>query len=93
MAIPPRHIPHELPTSQLNPADDIFQDLVERMSDMQLAIRIGRAIVEDEALRRLSVLLLPGIEIISATFQVLRLFGGRYAGRECGLGKFQGRRP
>ena len=46
--------------------DDVLQDLVERVADMQVAVRIGRAVMEDE--------LVPPARVFAlAAEQVLRL--------------------
>jgi hypothetical protein len=68
MAVPAWHVPHPLAASQLYATDDILQDLVERMSDMEVAIRIWWTIVQDEWLVGGPFAALPGIKIIGASF-------------------------
>jgi hypothetical protein len=68
MAVPTRHVPHSLPATQLHATDDILQNLVERMSDMEVAVRIGWTIVQDEWLVGGPFAALPGVKIIGASF-------------------------
>lgn len=70
MAIPPRHIADSLPLSDLEPADDVFQDLIQRVSNVQLTIGIWRAIVQHE-LGSVHLSRLPGIEVVRARLEEL----------------------
>ena len=47
MAIPPWHIRHLVARHRLRFDDDVFENLVQRVTDMNAAIGIGRAIVQD----------------------------------------------
>ena len=46
MAIPPWHIGHLVARHRLRFDDDVFENLVQRMTDMNSAIGIGRAIMQ-----------------------------------------------
>ena len=48
VTVPARDIIGVLAHHLLRAVDDVFQNLVQRMTDMQVAVRVGRAIVEDE---------------------------------------------
>ena len=50
VAVPARHIGRILAQHLLGPVDDVLQDLVERVAEMQVAIGIGRAVMEHEFL-------------------------------------------
>jgi hypothetical protein len=50
VAIPARHIARIAPQHLLAAGDEIFQHLVQRVADMQMAIRIRGAIMQDEGL-------------------------------------------
>ena len=93
MTVPAGNIADLLALTQLKAIDDILQDLVERMANMQFSVRIGRAIVEDEGLVGRSFAALPGVELISASFEVFFLVCGRHARGEGGFGEFKRRCP
>ena len=48
MAIPARHIVRIFAEHPLRARHEIFQDLVQRMADMDIAIGIGRPVMQDE---------------------------------------------
>ena len=48
MAIPAGHIGRVLAQQVLRSADHVFEDMVERMADMHIAVGIGRAVMQDE---------------------------------------------
>jgi hypothetical protein len=50
MAIPAGHIGRVFAEQALRAADHVFQDMVQRMADMHIAIGIRRAIMQDELL-------------------------------------------
>ena len=56
MAIPAGNVIRILAETRLETVDDILQNLVQRMADMQVAIGVGRAIMENEFLRPLAML-------------------------------------
>ena len=47
MAVPPWHIGHLVARHRLRFDDDVFENLVQRVTDMNAAIGIGRPIVQD----------------------------------------------
>ena len=48
VAIPARNVNSVLAQHLLGTGDDVFQDFVQRMTDMQMAVRIGGAIMQDK---------------------------------------------
>ncbi len=48
MAIPAWNVAHLAPLQHLIFIDDIFEDFVERCAHMDIAVGVGRAIVEDK---------------------------------------------
>ena len=48
VAIPAGHIIGVAALHLFGPVDDILQDLVERMSDMQVSVGVGRSVMQDE---------------------------------------------
>ncbi len=50
MIVPTRHIRDLLPLENLVPVDAIFQKLVQRMANVQVAVGIERSMVEDKLL-------------------------------------------
>ena len=50
VAVPTRHVRRVLAQQVLGAADHVLEDVVQRMADVDVAIGIGRAIVEDELL-------------------------------------------
>ena len=50
VAIPARHIGRILARQVLRAADHVFEDMIERVADMHIAVRVRRAIVQDELL-------------------------------------------
>ena len=50
VTIPARHVIGILAQHLLRPVDDVLQDLVQGMTDMQIAVRVGRAVMEDKLL-------------------------------------------
>ncbi len=63
MAIPAGHIGRVFAHQVLRAADHVFEDMVQRMADMHVAIGIGRAIVEDELLTPNPRLAQLGVEV------------------------------
>ena len=51
VAVPARDVVGHLALQVAVLHDDVLQDLVERVADVDVAVRVGRAVVEDEALR------------------------------------------
>jgi hypothetical protein len=49
VAVPARHVGRVEAGQRLGADDDVLEDLVHRMADVDVAIGIGRAVVEDEA--------------------------------------------
>ena len=63
MAVPAGHVVRIVAEHLLRARHHVLEDLVERMADMDVAVGIGRPVVEDEfrpALRRLAQ---PAIEV------------------------------
>ena len=52
MAVPSRDVLHLAALEHLVPVDDVLQDLVERMANVQVAVRVGWPIVQHERLPR-----------------------------------------
>ena len=48
VAIPTRHIRRVEPGQRFGADDDVFQDFIERVPEVQIAVGVGRAIVQDE---------------------------------------------
>src|SRR4030095_6231764 len=48
MAVPARYVMAVLAQHLLGARDEILQDLVERMADMEGAVGVGRAVMQDE---------------------------------------------
>ena len=48
MAVPARDVPDLLALEHLVAVDEILEDLVERVADVEVAVRVGRAVVEGE---------------------------------------------
>src|SRR5574337_416879 len=63
VAIPSRDIGGVVAEHRLRLDDDVLQDLIERMTDVNVAIRIGGTVVEDPDLSISSDLAEPSIEI------------------------------
>ena len=51
MAVPPGDVTHLFALHHLVPVDEIFEDLVERVSDVKVAVGVRWAVVEGEHLR------------------------------------------
>lgn len=71
MAIPPRDIFDTPPLLDLDPDDDVLQDLIQGMADMKRAVRVRRTIVKDELVMGRSIGSLPSVECLGASLQVL----------------------
>ena len=63
MAVPTRHIVGILAQHLLGAGDDVLQDLVERVADMEMAVGVGRSVVEDELLPALGVGSQSGVDV------------------------------
>ncbi len=48
VAVPAGHVVRIAPHHLLGAADHVLQDLVQRMADVQVAVRVGRAVMQDE---------------------------------------------
>ena len=48
MAVPARHIGRVEARQRFAADDDVFQDFIDRMTDVDVAVGIGRAVVQDE---------------------------------------------
>ncbi len=48
MAVPARHIGGVVAGQGLGPGDDVLEDLVQRMTDVNAAVGIGRTVMQDE---------------------------------------------
>ena len=87
VAVPAGHIVGILAQHLLGAGDDVLQDLVERVADMEMAVGVGRSVVEDELLPALGVgpqfgvdvELLPALEYLRFALRQSRLH------REVGL--------
>ena len=93
VAIPARHIGRIKTAEGLGLDDDVFEHLVDRMADVDVAVGVGRTVVQDEFVA-------PGTGLaqllIQAAFlpllQQLRLALGQIAAHgKIGLGQVQGR--
>src|SRR5690242_2729135 len=62
MAVPARHVDRVAAEHLLRAVDHVFEDLVERMADVQIAVGIGRAVMEHVFLTPLGRRALPPIE-------------------------------
>ena len=49
MAVPPRHVGRRVARHRTVLDDDVLQDLVERRSEVDVTVGVGRTVVEDEA--------------------------------------------
>ncbi len=78
VAIPARHVVRVVAEHLLRAGDQIFQDLVERMADMDIAIGIGRPVVQDEFRPAGGSLAQQAVEVdLGPTRQDLRLLFGQ----------------
>ena len=92
VAVPARHVVGIEAEHALRADDQVLQDLVERMADMDVAVGIGRAVVQHEARTALLDLAQALVELVLVpALQELRL-ALRQAGPhgELGLGQEQG---
>ncbi|MNY15491.1 hypothetical protein D3C86_1487050 [compost metagenome] len=81
MAVPARHIGRVVAGQGLGTGDDVLEDLVDRMTDMNAAVGIGRAVVQDEF--RPAFAQLP--QLLIQTHVVPALQNLRLALRQAGL--------
>ena len=65
VAVPAGDVVRVLAQHLLGAVDDVLEDLVERVADMQVAVRIGRPVVQDELLAALRRLALQAIEVVA----------------------------
>lgn len=72
MAVPAWTVGDSLALLHLVSDDDVFQDLIDGMSDVQRSVRIGRSIVEDELIIFGPIRSLPGVQVIGALLEMLR---------------------
>ena len=54
VAVPPGHVLHLPPLQQHVPVDDVLEDLVERVADVQVAVRVRRPVVQHELVARVA---------------------------------------
>lgn len=73
MAIPAGSIDYSLPILHLGPHNHVFEDLVDRMPDVEGSISIGWAIMENKRVVFRSIGRLPLIKAIRAISQMLSL--------------------
>lgn len=66
MAVPAGNVADPSSLRELRPADDVLDDLVERVPDMQIAVRVRRPVVQHERLSARSLPPLPRIQLIGA---------------------------
>ena len=93
VAIPPRHVVRVFAHHLLRAIDDVLQDFVERGTDMEMAVGVRRAIVQDELLAAAALLAQPLVELhLGPALEELGLALGQ-AGthREVRLGQKDGR--
>ena len=93
VTVPAGHVVRVLAEHLLRAVDDVLQHLVERMAHMQVAVRVGRAVMQDELLGAGAALaqLLPEADLFPMR-QNLRLTGRQVAAhREVGLRQKDGR--
>ena len=55
MTVPSRHKPHLSPLEDLVLVDEVFEDLVEGMTDVQITVGVGGTVVEDELVARVGL--------------------------------------
>lgn len=66
MTVPPWSVLYPPSLLHLEPQYHVFEDLVEGMPDMQIAIGVRRAIMKDEGVLLRAVECLPFVEIKAA---------------------------
>ena len=89
VAVPARHIVAVLAQHLLGPAHQVLQDLVERMADMEVAVGVGRAVMQNELgpALALGALALEQAHVGPALQQFRLLLGQAAAHGEVGLGQ------
>ncbi len=89
VTIPARHIAGIIAGHLARPVDDVLQDLVQRVADMQMAVRIGGAVMQDELLAALGIRAQTGPQVgLRPALQDFRLaLRQARAHREIGLGQ------
>ena len=92
VAIPAGHIRRVLALQRLGTDDHVLQDMVERMADMHVAIRVRRSVVEDELVAALAALANLPFQIALEPFRQNQRLLLRQAGlhRKVGLGQEDG---
>lgn len=93
MAIPSRDIVDSLSLRELETTENILQYLIQGMTDVQIAIGIGRAIMEGEGGLTDAIFGMLCVEVVGAPLQVLPLFGGEGTRRKRASGKLERGRP
>ena len=93
VAVPARHVVGIAPEHLLRTVDDVLQDLVECVPDMEMAVGVGRPVMEDELLAAPGGLAQPGEQVVALpAFEDLGLaLGQPRAHPELGLGQENGR--
>ena len=92
VAVPARHV-HRVETRHVaRLGDDVLEDLVDRVAEMDVAVRVGRAVVQDEFRPAAARLADPAINVPLPPFlHPLRLAPGQIAAhRERRIRKIQG---
>ena len=101
VAVPAGHVMGVLAHHLLRAVDDVLQDLVQRVTDMQMAVRIGRAVMQDEFLLlprllaqpRLEADLLPALQQQRFLLGQTRLHGEVRPGQAQGILVIDAHRP
>ena len=88
VAIPARHVGRIKARERFAFDDDVLEDLVHRMADVDVAVRIGRAVVQNEfwqSLFRFAYFLIA-LQFVPAQKHLRFAFGHVAAHRKCGVG-------
>ncbi|MCY1405763.1 hypothetical protein D9M71_210090 [compost metagenome] len=93
VAVPARHVGGVVAGQGLGTDDDVLEDLVDRVTDVNAAVGVGRAIVQDELRATFADLpqLAVQIDAVPALQQFRLALGQTGLHRECRLGQVQGR--
>ena len=65
VAVPSRHVVRVAPEHLLGAVDDILEDLVEGVPDMEMAVGVGRPVMEDEFLPAPSGVAQPAEQVVA----------------------------
>ena len=93
MAIPSRDVVDALSLRELKTTENILQYLIKGMANVQIAIGVGRAIMEGEGGLTDAFFGLLCVEVAGASLQVFPLFGGERTWWKRAFGELERGRP